>query len=69
MVGTYIELPNAKSWLRDHDYGYGRWVKNRTRTNEILRELDYEKKRMTVGGKRKYVWAKNEILTMKSKEA
>jgi putative DNA primase/helicase len=39
------------------------------RISEILRELDYEKKRMTVGGKRKYVWAKNEILTMTSKEA
>lgn len=39
------------------------------RISEILRELDYEKKRMTLGGKRKYVWTKSEILTMTSKEA
>jgi len=39
------------------------------RISEILRELDYEKKRMMIGGKRKYVWAKNEILKVKSKEA
>jgi putative DNA primase/helicase len=39
------------------------------RISEILRELGYEKKRMSVQGKRKYVWAKSEILTMKSKEA
>jgi len=39
------------------------------RIAEILRELQYEKKRMMLGGKRKYIWAKSEILTMKSKEA
>ena len=39
------------------------------RISEILRELDYEKKRMSLGGKRKYVWTKSEILTMTSKEA
>ena len=39
------------------------------RVSEILRELGYEKKRMSVVGKRKYVWAKDELLTMKSKEA
>ena len=39
------------------------------RIAEILRELKYEKKRMMLGGKRKYIWAKSEILTMKSKEA
>ena len=39
------------------------------RISEILRELEYEKKRMTLNGKRKYVWAKSEILTIKSKEA
>ena len=39
------------------------------RIAEILRELKYEKKRMSVGGNRKYVWAKNEILKIKSKEA
>jgi len=39
------------------------------RISEILRELDYEKKRMSLGGKRKYVWTKDEILTMTSKEA
>jgi putative DNA primase/helicase len=39
------------------------------RIAEILRDLGYEKKRMSVGGKRKYLWAKNEILTLSSKEA
>ena len=39
------------------------------RIAEILRELKYEKKRIMIGGKRKYVWAKSEILTIKSKEA
>jgi putative DNA primase/helicase len=39
------------------------------RISEILRELNYEKKRMTLGGKRKYVWAKSEILQVQSKEA
>tara|TARA_R110002020_G_scaffold10923_1_gene41493 strand:- start:364 stop:1698 length:1335 start_codon:yes stop_codon:yes gene_type:complete len=39
------------------------------RISEILRELDYEKKRMMIGGKRKYVWSKSEILKVQSKEA
>ncbi len=39
------------------------------RIAEILRELGYEKKRMSFGGKRKYVWAKNEVLKLSNKEA
>tara|TARA_Y100000114_G_scaffold111186_1_gene104941 strand:+ start:1787 stop:3121 length:1335 start_codon:yes stop_codon:yes gene_type:complete len=39
------------------------------RIAEILRELNYEKKRLMTDGKRKYVWTKSEILKIQSKEA
>ena len=39
------------------------------RIAEILRELNYEKKRLMSEGKRKYVWTKSEILKIQSKEA
>ena len=39
------------------------------RISQILRELDYEKKRMMFNGKRKYVWTRSEVLKIESKEA
>lgn len=39
------------------------------RVSDILTELGYEKRRMRVGGSRKYVWTKLEMFEFKEKEA